>query len=102
MLSFMATFTQIGSCRSFRSSKLLRQTSLQLPEFLIPAFASARVRPFSITPPCASRIGEAPLSLPSDVKLTIVEPQQRSKQVTRIEPLRTVEIHGKLGRFNFS
>ncbi|KAI9747727.1 MAG: hypothetical protein M1835_001986 [Candelina submexicana] len=68
--------------------------------FLLPAFQpTAPARSFSCTPACASRIGRAPLSLPEDVTLRLVEPPKAKmkNRLSRSEPLVTVQVQGPLG-----
>lgn len=81
------------------SSRILRKSSVNLPDFLIPAFHTIKkARPFSTTLPCASRIGEAPVSLPPDVTVTIIEPPVRPKHlVTRVQAPRMIQVEGPLG-----
>ena len=73
--------------------------STALPTFLPPASSYISfAKPFSSTSRCRSRIGSAPLSLPAEVNLRILEsPPQRKTNITRIEPPRTVEVEGPLG-----
>lgn len=69
-----------------------------LPDFLIPAFSQRRTaRSFASTSKRASRIGSAPLSLPREVNLRILEPPKQKKLVTRVEPPRILEVEGPLG-----
>ena len=89
-----------------RLLKSYTRPSIALPEFLIPAFSTnAASRSFATTSRCASRIGSAPLSLPAEVNLRILEPPIQKKLVSRMEPPRILEIEGPLGwlgraRFN--
>lgn len=80
-------------------SRALRSSSINLPEFLIPAFHNAKkARPFSTSQPCAFRVGGAPITLPPGVTLKLNEPPVRRKNVpTRIERLRLIEVEGPLG-----
>lgn len=70
-----------------------------LPDFLVPALcATSKLRFFSSTSRCSSRIGSAPLSLPTEVNLRVLEPPaQRRTAVTKAEQQRTVEVEGPLG-----
>ncbi len=81
-----------------QSSQLLRRSFLGLPDLLKTASCTSRAQPFSTTPPCASRIGRAQISLPPDVTLRIIEPPVRPQQLlTRVEVPRVVEVEGPLG-----
>ncbi|MCJ1273304.1 hypothetical protein MMC21_001094 [Puttea exsequens] len=70
-----------------------------IPDFLVPAFASARpVRPFSSSSGCRSRIGEAPVSIPAEVELQILSVRtKRNAGIAVTELPKTVEIKGPLG-----
>ena len=88
-----------------RSNQLLaayQRAALLLPEFLVPSLASTRTsKTFSTAFRCRSRIGSAPLSLPAEVELEILEPAlQRKKEVTKTELPRTVQVKGPLGTRN--
>lgn len=73
--------------------------STSVPDFLLPAFAlSGSGRGFSSSSLCRSRIGSAPLSIPPEVNLRLLEPPPRRKAVTRIEPPQMVEVEGPLGK----
>lgn len=80
-------------------SRVLRASSINLPEFLIPAFRTTKkARLFSTSQPCAFRVGGAPIILPPGVTLRLNEPPVRRKNIpTRIEPLRLIEVEGPLG-----
>ncbi|KAA6413576.1 MAG: mitochondrial 54S ribosomal 16 [Lasallia pustulata] len=72
-----------------------------IPGFLLPAFCSATTpRPFSSSPPCASRIGAATISLPPEVNLRLLDPpaSKRRASITRTEPAKMVEVEGPLGK----
>ncbi len=81
--------------------KGLQRPMISLPDFLVPAISSSS-QPFSNSARCASRVGSEPLSLPADVNLRLLEiPVRRKKVITRIEPPRTLEIEGPLGKLVF-
>lgn len=79
-----------------------RTTPSLLPDFLVPALSSPHSsRPLSSTARCRSRIGSAPLSLPEGVDLRLLEtPVKQRKAISRIEPPKTVEITGPLGKMS--
>lgn len=85
--------------RSNRLYAAPRGASILPPDFLVPAsFSRIPIRPLSSTSRCRSRIGGAPLSLPAEVNLRILDiPAQRNKGITRTEQPRTVEVEGPLG-----
>ncbi|MCJ1243559.1 hypothetical protein MMC30_000756 [Trapelia coarctata] len=73
--------------------------STSVPDFLLPAFAHSLCRRgFSSSPQCRSRIGSAPLSIPPEVNLRLLEPPPRRKAVSRIEAPQMVEVEGPLGK----
>lgn len=76
-----------------------RGALIALPGFLVPAFFRPQQSRFiSTTPRCRSRIGSAPLSLPPDVDLRILEPPPlRNNDIFRADPPRKVEVQGPLG-----
>lgn len=72
-----------------------------LPDFLIPAFQHnppTTARPFSTSPSHASRVGAAPIALPPDVHLRLLDPPKRRGAITRVEPPKTLEVEGPLGK----
>lgn len=72
--------------------------SIPVPDFLLPAFAHSRSRRcFSGSPQCRSRIGSAPVSVPPEVNLRLLEPPPRRKTVSRIETPQVIEVEGPLG-----
>ena len=73
--------------------------SKNLPDFLVPGlYARYPAKSLSSTSRCRSRIGSAPLSLPIEVNLRVVEPSpQKNSAVAKAEPRRTVEVEGPLG-----
>ena len=79
--------------------KTIQRVAILLPDFLVPAISCTTSRCFSSSSPCASRVGSAPLSLPSEVNLRLLEPPvKRKKSITRIEPPKVLEIEGPLGK----
>lgn len=65
---------------------------------LSPVPTRSLASPFSSSSQCRSRVGGAPLSLPAEVNLRILElPALRSKDITGAEPPKTVEVEGPLG-----
>ncbi|KAL8839197.1 MAG: hypothetical protein Q9170_001846 [Blastenia crenularia] len=81
--------------------KLHLPTHSSLPEFLLPAFhplPKLSTRSFSTTNPLPSRVGQAAISVPSEVHLHLLEPPKRRGQITRVEPPKTISIEGPLGK----
>ncbi|KAL6714387.1 54S ribosomal protein L6 mitochondrial [Lecanora helva] len=76
--------------------------SLNLFDFLIPPRPLPQTRKtFSSTSRCRSRIGGAPLSLPAEVNLRILQPPPpRKNDIVRTEPTKTVEVEGPLGKMS--
>ena len=74
-------------------------SSAPLFDFLVPALSlGPSTKPFSSTSYCSSRIGSAPLSLPTEVNLRVIEPLPPKKSAIRTaEPQRTIEVEGPLG-----
>jgi large subunit ribosomal protein L6 len=78
---------------------------ITIPTFLVPTFAQPRTTPprqtahFSTTCRYRSKIGRAPLSLPPEVTFTIFDSPHTnaSRNVSRSEPNKTVEVKGPLG-----
>lgn len=85
---------------AIRAVEQVQYLAVQVPDFLVPALLHRpRTRAFSTTPKCKSRIGSAPLSLPQEVNLRVMEPPpQRRDTITRTEPMKTVEVKGPLGK----
>lgn len=73
-----------------------------IPDFLIPAFFCTKsIRLFSTAQKRQSKVGAAPLSVPKEVNLRILEPlKQGKRKISREEPLEAVEVEGPLG-FHF-
>ena len=93
----IAFHTAMGSIARHMSS---RATSL--PDFLVPAFARpVQHRAFTSSAQCKSRIGAAPLSIPPEVQVTVLEPKnsRRNVRLRREAPPRTCEVKGPLGYF---
>ncbi|KAL8767089.1 MAG: hypothetical protein Q9209_006316 [Squamulea sp. 1 TL-2023] len=81
--------------------KLLKQSVTTLPDFLVPAFQvtpSSIRRCFASSAPRTSRVGAAPIALPPEVNLRLLDPPKRRGAVTRVEPAKTIEIEGPLGK----
>ncbi|KAL8708890.1 MAG: hypothetical protein Q9225_007535 [Loekoesia sp. 1 TL-2023] len=79
----------------------LKATVSILPDFLLPAFQvlpRSSIRPLSTSAPRASRVGAAPIAVPPEVNLRLLEPPKRRGPVTRIEPPKTIEVQGPLGK----
>ena len=93
----MFASTRSGILRSVSFTK-----PLNIPDFLLPAFANSPVRSFQNTSRCSSRIGAAPLSVPPEVNLKLLTPAQskRDTAVRRTAPSQTVEIVGPLGELD--
>jgi len=74
-----------------------------LPDFLLPAFVVvSATRPFSCSSQCRSRIGNAPVSLPAEVNLRLLEPPVKRKGASRIEPPQIIEVEGPLGKMSMA
>ncbi|KAI4109833.1 MAG: hypothetical protein LQ339_001617 [Xanthoria mediterranea] len=87
-----------------KCGKLLRQPVVALPDFLIPSFQnhfSRARRSFASSAPRPSRVGKAAIALPPDVNLRLLDPPRRKGAITRVEPPKTVEIEGPLGKASF-
>jgi len=58
------------------------------------------IRAFSSTPLCRSKIGSAPLSLPPEVRFSILPPplMKAGREASRNQPGSTVEVEGPLGK----
>lgn len=77
-----------------------RQPSDSISAFLLPAFArSSTSRRFTTTPPCQSKIGSAPLSVPQGVTFTIIPPSTKNIG-PRTQAMSTVQIKGPLGELS--
>ncbi|KAL8993387.1 MAG: hypothetical protein Q9169_006390 [Polycauliona sp. 2 TL-2023] len=84
-----------------KGGKLLYQSTVLLPDFLLPSFQYGPLqakRSFAGSAPRTSRVGAAPIALPPDVNLRLLDPPRRKGTVTRVEPPRIVEIEGPLGK----
>ncbi|KAI9835946.1 MAG: hypothetical protein M1819_001844 [Sarea resinae] len=93
----------VGRRRCLQEATALASSSTRLPGFLVPAFETAPAqRPFSSSSPCASQVGKAPLSLPPEVTMRLLDPPSSKNQgrVSRSEPSSTVEIEGPLGKMS--
>ena len=77
--------------------RLLRG-AIPLPlDFLVPAVSvRTTVRSFSRTSKCDSRVGSAPLSIPPEVNMRILDPPKQ-KIISRSQPPKVVEVEGPLG-----
>ncbi|KAL2049222.1 hypothetical protein ABVK25_010489 [Lepraria finkii] len=86
--------------RSTRMLSATRGATLLLPDFLVPVLSTnGTSRSFSSTSKCRSRIGGAPLSLPAEVEIQILEPlAQKKKDAVMTELAKTVEVKGPLGK----
>ncbi|KAL8911608.1 MAG: hypothetical protein Q9172_007646 [Xanthocarpia lactea] len=81
--------------------RLLKQPVTILPDFLVPAFQvipHITRRSFASSAPRASRVGAAPIALPPEVNLRLLDPPKRRGAVTRVHPPKTIEIEGPLGK----
>ncbi|KAI4247631.1 MAG: hypothetical protein L6R42_009570 [Xanthoria sp. 1 TBL-2021] len=84
-----------------KCGKLLKQPVVALPDFLISSFQNHSLRTrrsFASSAPRPSRVGAAPIALPPDVNLRLLDPPRMRGAVTRVEPPKTVEIEGPLGK----
>ncbi|KAI4284744.1 MAG: hypothetical protein L6R38_001200 [Xanthoria sp. 2 TBL-2021] len=84
-----------------KCGKLLKQPVAALPDFLVPSLLNLPLRTrrsFASSAPRTSRVGAAPIALPPDVNLRLLDPPKRRSTITRVEPLKTVEIEGPLGK----
>ncbi|KAI4198490.1 MAG: hypothetical protein LQ346_002765 [Caloplaca aetnensis] len=89
------------NCKPLQLLKHARGTRFPLPDFLIPAFhviPSLTSRDFSSSLPRASRVGATPVTVPPDVNLRLLDPPKRRGAVYRVEPPKTIEIEGPLGK----
>ncbi len=82
-----------------RLHKTTISTTVPLLDFLVPGYRIApSAKPFSSTSYCGSRIGSAPLSVPAEVNLRVIEPAPPKKTAIRsAAPQRTIEVEGPLG-----
>ncbi|KAL8905259.1 MAG: hypothetical protein Q9171_006735 [Xanthocarpia ochracea] len=81
--------------------RFLKQPVTTLPDFLLPAFQvipHITRRSFASSAPRTSRVGAAPIALPPEVNLRLLDPPKRRGAVTRVEPPKTIEIEGPLGK----
>ena len=88
-----------------KCGQLLKQPLVALPDFLIPSFQNylpVTRRSFASSAPRSSRVGKAAIALPPDVNLRLLDPPRRKGAITRVEPLKTVEIEGPLGKEKLS
>jgi len=91
----------IGRATLRKAVEVTQPTSV--PDFLLPAFAQLGPRRnFSSSLRCRSRIGGAPLSIPPEVNLRLLEPPPKRKTVSRVEPLQIIEVEGPLGKSTFA
>ncbi|KAL8702907.1 MAG: hypothetical protein Q9201_003913 [Fulgogasparrea decipioides] len=91
----------ITKCKKILLQNHVSRAVSSLPDFLIPAFHTlppSTTRSFSASARHASRVGSAPIALPPDVHLRLLEPPQRKGGVTRVEPSKTLEVEGPLGK----
>ncbi|MCJ1478417.1 hypothetical protein MMC13_007097 [Lambiella insularis] len=89
-----------GTARLTRASERFRPSFV--PDFLLPAFAAAPTkRLFSSSSKWQSRVGSAPVSIPPDVDVRLLEPPAK-RTLSRVEPPKTVEVEGPLGRISFA
>ena len=71
-----------------------------IPLFQSPArWRSAASRTFTITSPCQSKIGSAPLSVPPGVSFQVIAPSSKGRG-TRVQAMSTVQIKGPLGELS--
>lgn len=93
----MITSTRAGARKPHIKPPSLAPT----PRFLAPAFNNgARRQALSGTARLESRIGSAPLSLPLEVNLRLLEPPSTRKNAVRRNELpKLVEVEGPLGKY---
>lgn len=76
------------------------QPSEPIPSFLLPALSrSAAARTFTTTSSCHSKIGSAPLSVPSGVTFQVVAPSAKNRG-SRLQAMSTVHVKGPLGELS--
>ncbi|KAI4242994.1 MAG: hypothetical protein L6R40_003685 [Gallowayella cf. fulva] len=91
----------IAKCGQLRFPYRLNYSAVLLPDYLVPALQAippTRPRSFTTSAPHASRVGREPIALPRDVNLRLLDPPKRRGAVTRVEPPKTIEIEGPLGK----
>lgn len=89
--------------QTFTSASIAHEASI--PSFLVPALArQPQAAHFSTSVKRCSKIGKAPLSLPPEVTLRILEPPapRRDGGISRTQPLSTVEVKGPLGEMKMT
>ncbi|KAJ4371308.1 54S ribosomal protein L6 mitochondrial [Neocucurbitaria cava] len=76
------------------------RSSDSIPTFLLPALSRPSAsRTFTTTAPCQSKIGSAPLSVPSGVTFRVIAPSAKGRG-SRVQSMSTVEIKGPLGELS--
>ncbi|KAI8623029.1 54S ribosomal protein L6 [Xylariaceae sp. FL1651] len=81
--------------------RVVSNTAITLPGFLVPAFQIAPRRPFSNTSSNPSKLGRTPISIPPGVDITIGEPRAKNDPTTYLRiPKRTVTVSGPLGKLD--
>ncbi|KAL8715792.1 MAG: hypothetical protein Q9220_000459 [cf. Caloplaca sp. 1 TL-2023] len=90
----------IRGSEKLRVIRRLILTASCLPDFLLPSFHRIPhpIRSLSVSAPRASRVGAAPIAIPEGVNLRLLEPTKRRSAVTRVDPPKTIEINGPLGK----
>ncbi|KAH9827802.1 54S ribosomal protein L6, mitochondrial-like [Teratosphaeria destructans] len=71
-----------------------------IPAFLVPACAHQQSTHFSTTRTCHSKIGRAPLSVPPEVKFTVIPKAQQSRSISSADRGSTVHIEGPRGKMS--
>ncbi|KAI4129929.1 MAG: hypothetical protein LQ338_002014 [Usnochroma carphineum] len=90
-----------AKCKRLRLPNHLPWIVSPLLDFLVPAFQIHPLptsRPFSHSAAQASRVGAAAIAVPPDVNLRLLEPPKRRGPVTRVQPPKTIEVEGPLGK----
>ncbi|MCJ1443040.1 MAG: hypothetical protein MMC23_003537 [Stictis urceolatum] len=86
------------------ASRLITQSSrFSIPDFLVPVFSFTKAkRLFSNSPTIASRIGAAPLSVPSEVNLRLLDPiaARSSGIVSKSRDVQVLEVEGPSGKMS--
>lgn len=98
MIIHKSTITMIASRRITlltRASEALKPSII--PDFLLPAFVNApKTRLFSSSSRWGSRIGSAPVSIPAEVHLQLLDPPAK-RAMSRLEPPKIAQVEGPLG-----
>lgn len=101
LLSGTRSVMAAATCKRRWLTTQVQSAVSTLPDFLLPAFPvfpRSSTRSFSNSALRSSRVGAAAIAVPPDVNLRLVEPPKRRGPVTRVEPPKTIEVEGPLGK----